>query len=179
MSYASAMSEVGLSIQDNLEQVAARLAERAAFEASRTTWTSYPQNMRVTVELDPHLRPAGQPSPAPEPVASIKAAPAPDMGLAHRARALIEQLIAEGVQTHAPGTLANDVRRLEAIACQLAEIEARHHPGESSRRDYGMTLPSIEMAFQAMLDIHRRRLRPPTVAREQVRVVEAQRPERA
>lgn len=172
MSYASAAAAVGLSIQDNLEQVAARLAERAAFEASRTTWTSYPQNMRVIVELDPYLWPAGQPSSAPEPVASIKAAPAPDMSLLAGQRT-------GGVEAHALGTLANDVRRLEAIACQLAEIEARHHPGESSRRDYGMTLPSIEMVFQAMLDIHRRRLRPPTVAREQVRVVEAQRPERA
>lgn len=172
MSYASAMSEVGLSTQDNLEQVAARLAERAAFEASKATWTSYPRNMRVTVEIDPHLRPAGQPSPAPEPVASIKAAPAPDMSLLAGQRT-------GGVEAHAPGTLANDVRRLEAIARELAEIETRHHPGESSRRDYGMTLPSIEMAFQAMLDIHRRRLRPPTVAREPVRVVEAQRPERA
>ena len=60
--------------------------------------------------------------------------------------------------------VAHDAMRLEQIAQSLAEIEDRYNFAETSRPGWGARVPSIEMAFNALLDIHRQRLRPPPAA---------------
>lgn len=144
MSYLIRVAEAPLSAGGyDLHRSASLLAGRIVDEISITPCETRPSLVRVTVELDPWQKPEGK---------------------ADSFLAGVDPLETPRPVTPQPYTVAHDAMRLEQIAQSLAEIEDRYNFAETSRPGWGARVPSIEMAFNALLDIHRQRLRPPPAA---------------